>query len=320
MNRLTSGKTSDSKSMLSLAPVRQLHELGSDGAKTNESDDAILRLKRFDEVFEEYLARSPLAHALFRAAEIKAVAGSVLLRPILDVGCGGGEFASTSLDGPIEVGVDVSNKQLELARATDRYERLVQANAIALPYGRGTFNTVISISVLEHVNDYKSVISEMHRVLKPGGVLLVTVVLRDLHDNLLCARILRKLGLATLRRRYLSFNDWLFRHVTLLPRQRWEEELDLAGFGEVETESVVGPTVTMWWECLLWIALPYRLSQLAGRPFMWRPRWMCRMLRRVFSNCLHASAKEGSCLLIIARKPGNSQTNKSQDHGPYDAA
>jgi len=44
----------------------------------------------------------------------------------------------------------------------------------SLPFGKGTFHLIYCISVLEHIDDYEAIIEEFHRVLAPGGVLIVT--------------------------------------------------------------------------------------------------------------------------------------------------
>jgi len=41
-----------------------------------------------------------------------------------------------------------------------------------LPYGDGSVDTVLCANVLEHVYDYKHLTSEIHRILKPGGLLI----------------------------------------------------------------------------------------------------------------------------------------------------
>jgi ubiquinone/menaquinone biosynthesis C-methylase UbiE len=49
------------------------------------------------------------------------------------------------------------------------------ADACALPYEDNMFDVVISCDCFEHINDDKKAVSEVHRVLKPGGILLFTV-------------------------------------------------------------------------------------------------------------------------------------------------
>lgn len=53
----------------------------------------------------------------------------------------------------------------------------VQADGAALPFGDGSFDAVISAELLEHVPSPERVLREVHRVLRPGGRLLITVPL-----------------------------------------------------------------------------------------------------------------------------------------------
>lgn len=51
----------------------------------------------------------------------------------------------------------------------------VLSMAAPLPFGSATFDTVLCTSVLEHVHDAEAVVSEIARILKPGGRLIITI-------------------------------------------------------------------------------------------------------------------------------------------------
>ncbi len=53
----------------------------------------------------------------------------------------------------------------------------VQADATAMPLGDGSFDALICIHVLEHIDDDRAAMDEFFRVLKPGGWALITVPL-----------------------------------------------------------------------------------------------------------------------------------------------
>ena len=60
----------------------------------------------------------------------------------------------------------------------------------ALSFDAGAFDGVVSLDVLEHVPDYRAALAEFARVLKPGGVLVLTVPFHDTQaDNVRIARI-----------------------------------------------------------------------------------------------------------------------------------
>jgi SAM-dependent methyltransferase len=55
------------------------------------------------------------------------------------------------------------------------YGGALRGDATRLPFADGTFDVVVTSEVLEHIQDDVTAISELHRVLKPGGTLGVTV-------------------------------------------------------------------------------------------------------------------------------------------------
>lgn len=59
----------------------------------------------------------------------------------------------------------------------------VVASVYELPFVENEFDTVLCVSVLEHLEDPRKAIAEMHRVLKPGGKIIISVpFLFPIHD------------------------------------------------------------------------------------------------------------------------------------------
>ncbi len=96
---------------------------------------------------------------------------------VLDLGCGAGRFVAALRDaGADPVGVELAEAALERARRNvpGADLRLV-ANDGALPLGHGEVDLVWCSEVLEHVPDTIAFLTEVRRVLRRGGRLLVTV-------------------------------------------------------------------------------------------------------------------------------------------------
>jgi SAM-dependent methyltransferase len=84
---------------------------------------------------------------------------------ILDFGSGQGQFISFALEQGIDVyGVDVPGIE------TNDRVKLIVANRI--PFADCSFDVVVSNQVFEHIQHPKQFISEIHRVLKPGGTFI----------------------------------------------------------------------------------------------------------------------------------------------------
>ncbi len=95
---------------------------------------------------------------------------------VLDVGCGTGllahDMATLVGAGGRVVGVDINQHRLMLAerRCADLPQvHLKQSNAENLPEGVESFDAVACVQVLLYLSDVPTALSEMHRVLKPGG-------------------------------------------------------------------------------------------------------------------------------------------------------
>ena len=94
----------------------------------------------------------------------------------LDAGCGDGRYLAAldaELPGRI-AGVDISERILETARARVPRAELRRANLESLPFDDGDFDLVLSSQVIEHVVDARAAMSELARVLRPGGTLVLS--------------------------------------------------------------------------------------------------------------------------------------------------
>lgn len=94
---------------------------------------------------------------------------------LLDVGCGTGHFlADMRRRGFDAAGVDGSAEMLAHARANNPDAVVELADVEELPFPDASFDFVLCVEVLRYLPDASACIREMGRVLKPGGVALVT--------------------------------------------------------------------------------------------------------------------------------------------------
>ena len=92
----------------------------------------------------------------------------------LDVGCGGGYLSTLLASAGAQVtGIDLASGAIDAAKSRAQHDQLPieyrQGDAMELPFPSGSFDLVVSTDVLVHVPNPRKAVSEMVRVLRPGG-------------------------------------------------------------------------------------------------------------------------------------------------------
>lgn len=95
---------------------------------------------------------------------------------ILDIGCGSGELLGILEESSrLMIGLDRSTTALNLARGRSAaHAHFVAGLAEALPLPNDSFDNIIAFGILEHVQDYQRLISEIYRVMKPGATAFIS--------------------------------------------------------------------------------------------------------------------------------------------------
>lgn len=129
--------------------------------------------------YDDFLAKSGDVYARTKyEVLLRWLAGRGKLR-ILNAGCGSGELSNLlAAAGHQVVGVDPDPTYIQLARdrAGDRFpDSTFVVSTIEDYTGEADFDVAVSTDVLEHIEDDVTAFEKMARLVRPGGLVLVTV-------------------------------------------------------------------------------------------------------------------------------------------------
>ncbi|WP_026275684.1 class I SAM-dependent methyltransferase [Salinispora tropica] len=139
-----------------------------------------MRADHYDNFARSYSIEneSGFYNAYYERPAMLTLAGDVQGRRVLDAGCGSGPLSEAlRAKGAIVTGFDSSPAMVELARTRLGEDADLQVADISLPlpFADGAFDDVVVSLVLHYLQDWGAALSELRRVLKPGGRLLLSV-------------------------------------------------------------------------------------------------------------------------------------------------
>jgi len=234
------------------------------------------------------------------------------LRPgelILDLGCGFGRHAYEALRrGAHVVACDLGLDELRQVRsigavmradgevADDVVLEAVNGDATRLPFADGSFDRIIASEVMEHVHDDEGALAELARVLRPAGVLAVTIP----------ARLPERICWALSADYHAPAQEG--GHVRIYGRHELQAKMSTAGLVAIGNHRAHALHSPYWWlRCAVGPNLPIeenRLVSLYHRLLTWdivkAPR-TTRIAERILTPVL------GKSLVVYARKPAGAR-------------
>ena len=248
-----------------------------------------------DVIFPRYPS---LAHSFWRAQELSIFHRHLarLTPPRLDFGAGDGSFASLLLSR-VEIGVDTDAAALAIARRRAVYDRLVESTNAAVPLPGGVAGSIFSNSVLEHVGELDAVLTELARLLRPGGALVFTVPVRRYSDHLRLffgERATRRINAEASHRNLLEEAEWLTR-------------LAHHGFRPLVVQQYQPDWFTFWYRMLRFLG-PRALGRAPGiQQAVWGVcgARLVEMVRR----SIHETDR-GANVFVVAERAGGQETRR----------
>jgi len=265
------------------------------------SPDPALRRESY---LRRYLRISPVPLALWRAIEAKYFAQAELADPVLDLGCGFGEFASVFFDNPVAAGIDIRRADLVRAIRGQRYKSLCLADAREMPFLDETFATVISVSVLEHIPRLQEAVAETYRVLRKGGAFVFTATTPKFNDFLFFNSVLKKARLSPLGRLYVAVLTRAFNHASLVSQEDWLSLLERTGFQVEQQRLTISRRALVTFELTVPLATTSQVRRLLlGNRGPRRPDFLVNFWERRLAKYVDEDEDDGCNLFVIARKP-----------------
>jgi SAM-dependent methyltransferase len=264
--------------------------------------------EKTERLLRAHLREMPLHRVLIRTIEARILSDLDLPRPILDVGCGDGHFGSAIFPSGADVGLDRGLADLAEARRRSVYRLLVDADSGAMPFADASLRSAVSNCVFEHIPDIDRTISEIFRVLAPGGVFACTVIGHLFRELLTDERAWRRLGLSAAHHAYLEWFNRKAAHFHFDSPGRWTERFEKAGFEVRSWRYYLSPAATRRMHRDHYWSLPHLVARkVTGR---WVPFPSLTdnafFVRRYGSLAEEPAPAEGACIAFVCTKRADS--------------
>jgi ubiquinone/menaquinone biosynthesis C-methylase UbiE/uncharacterized protein YbaR (Trm112 family) len=290
------------------------------GEKRDARDQEIENIvKDFMDGYED----SPLAFYLITIV-IKSLEKTLFNRiqhrgPSLDLGIGDG-YSSNFILKPnkITVGSEPSLGALLTAKKYQRHEHYMGVDMTCIPFADETFNTVYLIHSIDHVEDRLSVLREVERVMKPGGVVALSDASQYIEELLPMSEIYKLFEFKELGSdAFKYFLDYGGERVEFYSPEVYHRILDEMGFEDIQVEYFMAPQLAK----MCYAQFELQLVMGGHEELMKAPE--NRKVREFFFDCVKRtivpllSADKELCqregkglnMFVTARKKGGASAN-----------
>ena len=220
---------------------------------------------------------------------------------LLDLGCGTGRHTFEALRRGADVvaldhnGEDLVGVETMVAAMVDAGEVMapdgtvtLRADALALPFPDGTFDRVIAAEILEHVRQDGVAIAEIFRVVRPGGLVAISVPRR--WPERICWALSD------------AYHEVQGGHVRIYRGHQLLATLMATGLEPLGSHHAHALHVPYWWlKCATGVEQENSLTRGYHKLLVWdmmRRPWLTQTAERLLNPVL------GKSLVLYLRKPG----------------
>ncbi len=157
----------------------------------------------------------------------------------LDLGCGNGFTGSVFMH---RIGADdyhgIDRQAGFVSPLELGYASLTVGEIEALPFADETFDFLVAICVIEHIPEFDRALSEICRVLKPGGALICTVPMPNFSEANAAFRFYQSIGAKKKSAQVRKMDEIVSLHYNLLSDIEWDKILRRQFKGEVTIKEI----------------------------------------------------------------------------------
>lgn len=242
--------------------------------------------------------------ALFRAIELKAIyeqVGHIVFhQPSLDLGCGDGAITQLLFDQQFTYGVDNGEADdVDIAIKNNVYKNVLIESAEKMSLPDNSVNFVFSNSVIEHIPDNESVLSEVSRILIKGGDFVFTSPSNLFREYLYIPFLLNKWGLGLLGKYYKKKRNAMLNHYHILSHTTWIKRLNKYGLKVIKYAYYIPEETLHLWDKMafqIFFSRFFKKDIENNMARKYRP-----LMESYYSNGTDDKTK-GASLLIYAKK------------------
>lgn len=220
--------------------------------------------------------------------------------PSLDLGCGDGYTTQILFNEKFDYGLDNGEvKNVYLAIKKKRYHKVLIEGAEKMSLPSDSLNFIFSNSVIEHISDLNSVLSEISRVLKKNGLFLFTVPSNNFTKYLFLSNKLRTVKLTFLSKIYENKRNKALNHYHLYSLRKWKTLLSEHKLKILKCKFCVSKKTLMFWDR---IVLETYLRKIVDKNAIenMNLKYWTKIQNMYLKD--HVKNDDGANLLILCRK------------------